>query len=78
MFLCGNGALQRLEDTIYINQLYFLHFFKKLYLDWKDPSFQLKAKVENAKFPSDMVPSFFSRLLITESLTVSLRVMADW
>lgn len=53
-----------------------MHFLKKLYLDWKDPSLQLKAKVENAHFPVIQYLLLFSPC--SESLKVSLRPWAQW
>lgn len=80
-FVCGDGGLQKLQDTIYINQLYLLHcglFLMTFALEGRDPSLELKAKAENATSPSDTVPSaLFSLLRVTESFTVSLRLTAN-
>lgn len=52
--------------TIYINQLYLLHYFFLMIvgLEGEDASFELKAKVENAKYLLLFSP-------YTESLKVS-------
>lgn len=60
-----------MEDIIYIIQLYLLHYFFKMIfgLEGEDPSFELKAKVENANSPVIQYLPLFSPY--TELLKVS-------